>query len=143
MSTRSYRGYIFSRPIDGAVIPQRVQNLVIRDYAHRRELQCHLSATEYAMENCTMILKGVIEEFDDLAGIIFYSVWQLPEERESRQALYRQCLQSKKQLHFALEQMVLVSEQDALMLEALWLARDVCARNVTASHVGRAASKAE
>ena len=32
-----YMGYIFSREIDGNIIPQKVQNLVIRDYTQRQK----------------------------------------------------------------------------------------------------------
>ena len=31
-----YRGYIFSKEIGGNFIPQRVQNLVIKDYANKK-----------------------------------------------------------------------------------------------------------
>ena len=36
MSSRGLRGYIASRPVAGARVPQHVQNLVIRDYARRK-----------------------------------------------------------------------------------------------------------
>ena len=32
-----FRGYIFSRTIDGSFIPHRVQNLVIKDYCQRKK----------------------------------------------------------------------------------------------------------
>ena len=36
---KPYKGYTFSREIDGQVIPQSVQNLVIRSYAKKYESQ--------------------------------------------------------------------------------------------------------
>ena len=47
IKNKGYRGYIFSNPINGNFIPQRVQNLVIKDYATRNKLFYKLSATEY------------------------------------------------------------------------------------------------
>ena len=44
-------GYISSREIDGNIIPQKVQNLVIRDYAERYNMNLLLSSTEYKMKN--------------------------------------------------------------------------------------------
>ena len=46
-----YMGYISSREIDGSIIPQKVQNLVIRDYSERFNKNLLLSSTEYKMKN--------------------------------------------------------------------------------------------
>lgn len=125
MTEHTYRGYVFSRPISGEVIPQRVQNLVIRDYAKQRDLSCLLSATEYAMRNCIIILKGVLEELGSLRGIIFYSLWQLPEDTNLRCTLYDLILKGGNELHFALERLVLRDTRDLEMIEDLWLARSL------------------
>jgi hypothetical protein len=53
---KGYRGYVFSRSVDNHRVPQHIQNLVIRDYAARRKLHYLLSATEYAMPGCYLIL---------------------------------------------------------------------------------------
>ena len=59
MSNRfGYRGYIASRPVRGLAQPQHVQNLVVRDYASRAKLPYLLSATEYAMPGCYMVLES-------------------------------------------------------------------------------------
>ena len=55
-----YRGYIASRPVRGTHTPQRVQNLVVRDYAARTKLDYRLSAVEYAMPACYMMLDDVL-----------------------------------------------------------------------------------
>ena len=54
-----FRGYIFSRKIDGNFIPHRVQNLVIKDYCERKNFFFKLSATEYKMENCYLMLNSI------------------------------------------------------------------------------------
>ncbi len=51
-----YRGYVASRPVRGNSFPQQVQNLVVRDYASRKELKYLLSATEYAMSSGFLML---------------------------------------------------------------------------------------
>ena len=68
---KGWRGYNFSRAIDGQMIPQRVQNLVIRDYCRRQGIDYLLSATEYSMENAAMILHSVYEELRVLKGSFF------------------------------------------------------------------------
>ena len=67
------RGYIFSRPFMGERVPQHVQNLVIRDYCERHQLQFLLSATEYAMPNCHLIFEQILSELSDLHGLVAYS----------------------------------------------------------------------
>ena len=55
-------GYIFSREIDGNIIPQKVQNLVIRDYATRTSKDLLLSSTEYKMKNSYLMLNSLIKK---------------------------------------------------------------------------------
>ena len=54
-----YRGYMFSREIKGNFIPQRVQNLVIKDFCKRKNLFFKLSSAEYIMENSFLMLKSI------------------------------------------------------------------------------------
>ena len=61
-SDKGFRGYIFSRSINNNFIPQRVQNLVIKDFASRKKLFFKLSSTEYIMENCFHMLKALVKE---------------------------------------------------------------------------------
>lgn len=116
-----YRGYIASRPVRGASTPQHVQNLVIRDYAARNGLDFKLSATEYAMDGCYLMLEAVLGDLANLDGILLYSVFMLPQDRERRHAVYRSVLDSKKTLHGALENLQLSDDRDVERLEDIFL----------------------
>ncbi len=71
-------GYIFSREIDGNIIPQKVQNLVIRDYAIRTSKNLLLSSTEYKMNNSYLMLNSLIKKQNKkFNGIILYSLFML------------------------------------------------------------------
>lgn len=83
------RGYIFSRPFMGERVPQHVQNLVIRDYCKRTGLQFLLSATEYAMVDCHLILEQILDELVNLHGLIAYSLFQLPEKNKAEKKFTR------------------------------------------------------
>jgi len=108
MAERSgYRGYIGSRPIRGSTIPQKVQNLVVRDYAARRDLAYRLSVIEYAMPGSYMILEDVLAELPRLEGVIFYSLFLLPDDPARRMRFYRRILDAGATLHAALEDLVL------------------------------------
>jgi sporadic carbohydrate cluster protein (TIGR04323 family) len=102
-----FRGYIFSRTIDGSFIPHRVQNLVIKDYCQRKKLFFKLSATEYKMKDSYIMLNAVLKELNKIDGVVFYSVFMLPEDSRLRKKIYNLFLKSKKNLHFALEEIVL------------------------------------
>jgi sporadic carbohydrate cluster protein (TIGR04323 family) len=117
--SENWRGYVFSREIGSQVVPQRVQNLVIRTCAERHELTYLLSATEYYMDDCYMMLKSVLDELEQVEGIIFYSTHQLPPDASERMKIYDTVLSSKKGLRFALEDLALFSGKDVKLIEDL------------------------
>ena len=123
MSERGARGYIFPRPHLGGHVPQRVQNLVIRDYCARRGLRYLLSATEYAMPGCFMMLERVLDEAPKLDGIVLYSLFQLPETAAHRRAIYGRVLGADAHLHAALEDLVVREEADIERIEDIWCVR--------------------
>ena len=116
-----FRGYIASRPIRGERMPQQVQNLVIRDYAARSSLAFKLSATEYAMPGCFMMLNAVMEELATLDGVILFSMFMLPDDQNARNAVYDQILGQKRELHAALENVSIRSPADIARFEDILL----------------------
>jgi sporadic carbohydrate cluster protein (TIGR04323 family) len=112
MADGGYRGYITSRPVRDSHFPQRVQNLVVRDYAQRRKLPFRLSLTEYAMPGCSMMLESLLGELDTLDGIILFSAFTLPADRERRKAVYERVLAAGKTMHAALENLVVRTPAD-------------------------------
>ena len=117
------RGYIFSRPFMGERVPQHVQNLVIRDYCERNRLQFLLSATEYAMPGCHLILEQVLDELAEISGLVAYSLFQLPEESSLRKRIYEQILCQQKNLHFAVEGLHANTQKECERIETLWRVR--------------------
>ncbi len=114
---RGYRGYIGSRPLRGHRVPQHVQNLVIRDYARRHGLRFLLSATEYAMPGCYLMLDDVLAGLDRLDGVIAYSLFMLPRRPPRRAAIYRRVLDCGRVLHFAVEGIVIAGAADVPAVE--------------------------
>ena len=78
------RGYMFSRNFMGERVPQHIQNNIIRNYCMQNNLHYMLSAVEYAMDSCYLILNQVVKEKNNIKGIGFYSVFQLPEDDDVR-----------------------------------------------------------
>ncbi len=112
-----YRGYIASRRVRGDRIPQAVQGLVVRDYAQRMKLGLRLPAVEYAMPGCYMMLESVMEELPQIEGVIFYSLFMLPERASRREAIYQKVFDAGASLHGALESMALWTPADVSRIE--------------------------
>jgi len=121
------RGYIGTRPLNGSRTAQAVQNLVVRDYAQRNKLQYLLSAVEYAMPNCYLMLNEVLAELPKLEGVICYSLFMLPTDADRRVAVYRRMLNGGGVLHAALEAQTLKSEDDIQRWEDIWLVQQALA----------------
>ena len=116
---KGYRGYIFSRSINQNFIPQRVQNLVIRDFATRKKIFFKLSLTEYNMKNCYIMLNSLIKDINKIDGIIFYSIEMLPTDKKEALKLIDLFLKKKKSLYFALEELKVSSKKDLMRIKEI------------------------
>jgi len=104
----------------GERVPQHVQNLVIRDYCERNSLLFLLSATEYAMDGSHLILEQVLDELNAISGIVFYSLFQLPEESEKRREIFDQIIKIKKVAHFAVEGLSASTNEQFERIGTIW-----------------------
>jgi sporadic carbohydrate cluster protein (TIGR04323 family) len=116
-----YRGYISSRPVAGGRVPQNVQDLVIRDYCAGNNLHLLLSAKEYAMPNCSIMLEQVLREAVKNQGLVLYSLFQLPQDNTTRNRIYNTVVENKIELHVALEGLVIKDKDSVQRVEDIWL----------------------
>lgn len=105
-----FRGYIFSRKINGNFIPQRVQNLVIRDFASRKNILFKLSSTEYNMKNSYVMLNSLTVDYKFIEGVIFYSVEQILDNKNKCLKILKFLLTKNKKIFFALEELSVSSK---------------------------------
>jgi len=106
------RGYVSSRDFMGNNIPQQVQNMAIRDYCLKNGLEYHLSEVEYSMKKSYFAINGLLQDNQGMKGIVFYSLFQLPEEDELRINLLKKSLNKKIILYFTIENMTLKKIDD-------------------------------
>jgi sporadic carbohydrate cluster protein (TIGR04323 family) len=114
---QGYRGYIGSRPYDGVDFPQNVQNFLIRSYCQKHQLTYLLSATEYTMPGCHMILEQVLGTLDSLDGIVLFSIFMLPQSAQKRKRIYTAILNTGRSLHAALEDIAIKDWTDVPLIE--------------------------
>ena len=115
-----FRGYIFSRPFMGERVPQHVQNIIIRDYCAKKNIHYLLSATEYAMENSSLILKQLISDLSSIDRIVSYSLFQMPEDNAERKSIFSKIISLNKEMHFAVEGLSLYDNESFNRIEDIW-----------------------
>ena len=131
------RGYIFSRPFMGERVPQHVQNLVIRDYCKKKGIQYLLSATEYAIAGSHLILQQIMDELPQLEGIVFYSLFLLPEQKKERDRVCKVILENKKTIFFAVEGLLMSNKIEHERIETIWQVQKIlpqCLQKMTLPH---------
>lgn len=100
---KAYLGYNFCGPVGGDVIPQRLQNLCIRDYAQSQKITVSFSASEYFDSKPSLMLFSILENMGDIEGFVFFSILLLPAEKDRRHEFFKKVVAEKKPVHFALE----------------------------------------
>ena len=115
-----YRGYVFSRTFLGERVPQHVQNIVIRNYCKINSLNYLLSATEYAFKDSFIILRNVLNNIKDIDGIVFYSLFQLPNKKTLRKEIFDEIIKNHKSIHFACENLSIKDLKDIMIIENMW-----------------------
>lgn len=122
-----YRGYIHSNMLERSV-PQSIQQQVIRAYCERLGLEFMLSATEYTIPGCTVMLETALRELSVIDGICAYSIWALPEDKAKRMAVYKTVIDANKVMLFAAENISIRTKVDVGKLEDIFMVRAICAK---------------
>ena len=117
---KKVKGYIFSRSFMGERVPQHIQNITIRDYCSKNSLKYLLSSSEYNMDNCFLILKDLVENLNNIDGIIAYSLFQLPYYDNERTKILKRIIQKKKFILFASEQKKVSNQNDLNKINVIW-----------------------
>ncbi|MAV76734.1 MAG: sporadic carbohydrate cluster protein, LIC12192 family [Candidatus Marinimicrobia bacterium] len=117
---KKIKGYIFSRPFYDERVPQKIQNLVIREFCKNKNYIYSLSAVEYRMNNSSLILKDLVNTLKNYDGIVAYSVFQLPSNMQLRKEIVENIIKNQKFLAFAIEDILVKKKNDYFELEKFW-----------------------
>ena len=79
-----------------------------------------LSSTEYVFPNSSLILFEIIDNLEKCDGIIFYSLMQLPINKQKRHHLFKKIINKKKQIHFALENIEAINKKNFEDIEKIF-----------------------
>jgi len=120
-------GYISSRSILNNLIPQKVQNVLLRSYCDQISHGYLMGAAEYQMSTCYAVLRSEVDRLISSdgfhSGIVCYSINMLPD-LELSAYFFKRIVSARKSFHFFLED-IIVSDQDSMtdVLELLTLIR--------------------
>ncbi len=132
------KGYIFSRPFFGERVPQHIQNIILRDYCKKKDINFLLSATEYVVDKSTYILFELVKDYRNYDGIVLYSIFQLPSEKKLRHLFFKKTIEKKKELHFACENIVAKTKADFEEIERVFLIKKLSIhRNIQDNKIGK------
>ena len=125
---KNVRGYNFSRTFMGERVPQHVQNIVIKDFCQKNDLNFLLSATEYSMKNSFFILNQLINNLNGIHGIVAYRIFQMPKNNEKRKKIFNIILKKKKNLFFACENLQMSNTEDIKRIDKIWNIKKISER---------------
>ena len=77
------------------------------------------------MPGMYLILEQLFGESKSIDGIIFYSLFQLPERQVAREKLLVSSLERGLELHFAVEGIILRSAKDAEVIDQIFSVRQI------------------
>ena len=115
------RGYISSRELsDGTFVDQSIQNMIIKQACEKRSYTFQLSATEYGMSECYLMLEKIIEDLKqkNMNGIAFYSIYQLPPGK-LRTKLFKEVIKRRKIILFCYQNILIKNFKDVEKLNEL------------------------
>ena len=122
---KEYRGYVFSRAIGAHRVPQHIQNLVIRNHAQKYNLHFLLSGVEHRMSSSYLMLNQLLDDSKDIDGIIIYSMFMLPRQKEIRNTMISRLIDNGKQIHAAVEDLILKDRSDCNRLDNIFLVDNI------------------
>ena len=101
-------------------MPVPAQNILYREYANKHRLYFKLSINELFFPNSYLHLFSLLDELDELEGVLMCSIFMLPADVLSRQKVYSRFLDSNCELHFVLESIIIRNAEDVEELEEIF-----------------------
>jgi len=116
---KATKAYTTPRSFGGFQIPITLQSTTLRNYCEKNNLIFHLHVVENQIPNTYLVLEALVEKASHYDGIAMCSVSMLPGDRQYRRSVVERILKQGCALHFAFEQIVILSVQQATELEEL------------------------
>jgi sporadic carbohydrate cluster protein (TIGR04323 family) len=108
-----FKGYISSRKfLNGEYVQQKLQNIVVRQFCEYLNCKYMLSDVEYIFKDNFSILDNLLKCIKNYDGIAFFSIFQLPTERDNQEYYLKKIINNNKLALFSNEKLIINSLQD-------------------------------
>ena len=115
---KSFAGYINLKPINGVLYPSSIQNIIMKDYiTNSLNSKFYLSPTEVLQAKHSITLNTLISDEVKVNGIVMLSTFSLPIDYSERKDIFYKSIKKKKELHFILDEIVLVNKKNIEKIE--------------------------
>jgi sporadic carbohydrate cluster protein (TIGR04323 family) len=111
LNNKKFRGYISSRKINGNFIPQKLQNLALRDFANSNNIDFQLSATEWIIKKSYLMIRSIVSNSSKIDGLLFFSVMQISENIKFFEKIMIDLIMKKKIIIFVLENEIIFTKK--------------------------------
>ena len=102
-----FKGYISSRKFpNGEYVQQKLQNMVVRQFCEYLNCKYMLSDVEYIFKNNFSILDNLLKGIKNYDGIAFFSIFQLPTERDNQEYYLKKIINNNKVALFSNEKLI-------------------------------------
>ena len=118
-----YRGYCTHSSFGEYRMPVPAQNIIYRDYTNKKGLHLKISVNELYFPDCFLQLHSLLNELDELEGVLMCSMFMLPQDFDLRSQIYESFADTGCELHFVLESLVLRTRGNFESLENIFSLR--------------------
>ena len=115
-----YRGYVVPRKFFEYSLPTSVQNLLLRDYASKNGFTYKLPPCELVFDNSYVQYKGLLADLKNVDGLLFPSIFNLPNSVQLRKKTYNLIIKNKKTIHFVIEKTKIEKKSDIDHIELIF-----------------------
>ena len=113
-----FAGYICLKSINGILFPSYLQNKINKDIiTNQLKGSLHMSQNENMYSKNSIVLNSLINEKNNISGIVMLSVFYLTNTRKERNKMYKNLLKNKKSIHCILEEIEFKKKEDEEILE--------------------------
>jgi protein-L-isoaspartate(D-aspartate) O-methyltransferase len=129
MKSNNWKAYIVSN----SPIPQRIQNLILRDYFDSHGQVFTLAATELNQSN-SIVLKSIINDAKS-DTLVFYSIDSLDLKNSEILDIVKTAMRTNSEVHFAYDNTVIKSADDLKLLDEILTINELSSNNAQGSEV--------
>ena len=109
---KKYFTYIQNKKFGDYYLPTRYQYIILRDYYKKIKADFILPQGEPIFSQTNIRLRTIIKNLKINDGLVFLSIYQMPENNKIRNNLIKEMLKKNIEIHFIFEGLVIKNNKD-------------------------------